>query len=277
MQILAFMENLRHIFAEKGVLEYPVFPISLINSWGHPDFLLAMYRKTRISGFVFQPMQADITAFEDVTVKAADLLWLMNAGVADFSVVATNFLAALQENLVPGRKESAFALVADLAFVPVYGERGAFWKILFDGVACGRLALYSEILAEPLPEPIPVMRLELSRLQYFLSPERFNSLPCWGSDIQMQNFVSLSAWQSCQIDNLPEFNARIELLDTDAKSGPEALLCEYLRLYNSSRKLFENNSEVFRRLSRSLKKTIGDISVKTPVASSSATVGSKNV
>lgn len=255
MHILALMEKLREIFAVKGIVELPVFPLPLVASWCHPDILLSMHLKLKSRGFVFQPMQTVELEFKESAIRPPDLLWLVKAGQTDFGAVVSSFLLELQQLLVPDRTEPAFSLVANVKHTAARGERGAFWHVLLDGVECGSLSLYSEIFAEPLREPMPILRLELCRLQCFLSHERFNSQPCWGSGLSLQQFATLSAWQA-HAEPVVDFSGEIKKINSSLAADPCAGVCMLLRLYSNYQLLIEGNDEMGQILRKSIKESI---------------------
>lgn len=255
MHILALMEKLRDIFAGKGIVELPVFPLPLVASWCHPDILLAMHLKVRPRGFVFQPMQTVDAEFRDPGIRPPDFLWLVKAGQTDFGVTVSSFLLELQQLLVPERSEPAFSLVANVKHTASGGERGAFWHILFDGVECGSLSLYSEVFAEPLREPMPVLRLELCRLQCFLSHERFAGQPCWSSGQSLQQFATLSAWQT-HAESVADLSGEMKKISAALAVDPCAGVCKFLRLYSTYQSLIDGNAELGQILRKSIKEAI---------------------
>jgi len=269
LHILALMERLREIFAGKGIVELPVFPLPLVASWCHPDILLAMFLKLKSRGFVFQPMQTAEPGFQESAIRPPDLLWLIKAGQNDFGVVVSAFLGELQQLLVPDRTEPAFSVVANVKHVAAKGERGAFWHVLLDGVECGSLSLYSEVFAEPLREPMPILRLELCRLQCFLSPERFNNQPCWGNGLNLQHFATLSAWQT-QTEPVADLAGEIKKISSTIGTDPCTGVCVLLRLYSNYQLLIDANEELGQLLRKSIKESIAHAG--TWLADSQATV-----
>ncbi len=200
-------------------------------------------------------MQTVDPDFQESAIRPPDLLWLIKAGQNDFGVVVSAFLTELQQLLVPDRTEPAFSLVANVKHTAARGERGAFWHVLLDGVECGSLSLYSEVFAEPLREPMPILRLELCRLQCFLSQERFNSQPCWGNGINLQQFATLSAWRA-HAEPVADFAGEIKKITSSLSTDPCAGVCKFLRLYSNHHLLIEGNDEFGQILRKSIKESI---------------------
>lgn len=280
MHSLELMEKLRGIFVAQGIFELPTFPMPLVTSWCHPDLLLAMHKKTNCRGFVFQPMQPLESSFEEIPGRSPDLLWLIDAGVNNFSAVATEILLKLQEVLMPGRAEPAFSLVASSHKMHSAGERGAFWQILFDGVACGSLELFAEVFYAPLPNPIPVLRLELNLLQCFLSPERFKGQLFWSDAASIQQLVSFSAWQSLAEfhDSSPDdLSSQIRLIAADLAREPALCLCRYLRLYCIYRDRIEKDEQLLSSFTTALKEVIAMTGAQMSAPIKSANTVNKDV
>lgn len=248
MNVLSLMAVLRKVFSGREIPEFPSFPVSLVESWCHPDLFLSMAGRTFGQCFIFQTFATSDGFLADTAIKTPDLIWLVDKADLPLSKGVPDFLVSLRHELVPGREDADFAIISDSRRKLGKGEAGAFWKILFAGVECGRLSLYSAIPGSSLSDSgAAVVTLQLNILAALLSPVTANEPARWADNITVSGALALRAWQHSEDNTVVNDKQLLELLNK-ALVGSEidaaGAFCRMFKLYNQHAQAINKNADL---------------------------------
>lgn len=241
------MEQIRRLMADRGVCEVPQYPEPLQQVWYHPDFLMAARGNTLAHCFCFQPIWshgAGAAAGRDSCMPAFS--WLMNCSEKDFSAAVADFISDLHFALTSSREDSGFALVAERGQGGLVRDRGCCWRLLYNGVCCGQICLFSELFFQPLTRSAVMLVLDLAKLPGLHEPESFGRPVLWADGSTAENVLALRAWQ-----------LRLSAEMSQQKQADNGLeLCRLISRMNAGGLDSAKDAEVLRQLSLSINDTI---------------------
>lgn len=212
----------------RQILELPVFPYCLCQNWSHPDVFAAVISQKFPRGFVFQPLKEgldpDITSVEG----APGFIWLVDCSIQEMPGLLSDFFQQLQSRLnVPA--DQAFSIKAADCITPE--ATGAGWKIMFHGIPCGELHIYSELKGVRAASQQPLLRLDLCILQKCMLKD-FNADICWQQTRTAGRFLADVGWRAKPVESISDVNEALNQIMT-GKFLPEELFSQLLAFYNS--------------------------------------------
>lgn len=212
---------------KRQILELPVFPCSLVDNWGHPDIFSGLIYDKAGCGFVFQPFKENCGAKSDSFKCIPEFIWLVNTELNLFTGAMADFFSDLHNSINPD-SDGAFSLQA-MAWNKS-ASCGASWKILYNGVQCGELLIYSEVSGIPTSITFPLIRINLEMLQKSILKD-FKAEISWQNGRPAGSFLSLKSWleQPSGSNDAAGYFQQI----VNEKRNPEHLLGNLLAFYSS--------------------------------------------
>ncbi len=256
MFLLQLIEALRKVLQGSGVPEILPFPAPLAEPWCHPDIFLAMTGNGVEKCFVLQNVALRQTFLSDSATHGPDMIWVSGAGrnVPDEQIFM--ILAAIKNELLPENESAAFSFAADSRRKFCCSETGATWKILFCGVECGRLFIYSSLPGCCLADkPATVVSLNLRKLSRLVS-EHLTESPAWAENVPFSSLLANHAWTP-PAKNCDAGIAREDLLqDLPGDSSDQEKFCRLLGAYNHYCWLIAGDHDLQAECNRRLQKLL---------------------
>ncbi len=256
MFLLQLIEALRKVFQGSGVPEILPFPAPLAEPWCHPDIFLAMTGSGVKNCFVLQNVAIRPVFLSDSTTHGPDMIWVSGAGhkVPDEQVF--KILAAIKKELLPDNESAIFSFAADSRRKFNCSETGATWKILFCGVECGRMFIYSSLPGCSLQaKPATVVSLNLRKLSRLVS-EHLSEPPAWAENVPFSCLLANYAWTpsaKCSDVSL----AKEELFhEFSGVVSDQEKFCRLLGAYNRYLWLISGDQELQSECNRRLQKLL---------------------
>ncbi len=248
LYLLQVIDSLRQVFVAAGVVEIPPFPAPLSEPWCHPDFYFAMSGKGLPGCFAFQFAVPSATFLAERSVSDPDLIWVENISAADFAKWIGGFFESAQQKLLPDHENTVFSLLPDSRRRFSGFETGASWKIMFTGVECGRLTLYSAFPGYSSPDrAAAALILDVRTLARLTASETNSEAVHWSSEFPFSRLLAAHAWH--RVDDSDRvagselmvlFEKLISLQDTSI----ERAICNLLQFYNLYARSIGRNHEV---------------------------------
>lgn len=271
MFLLQLIEALRKVLQGSGVPEILPFPAPLAEPWCHPDIFLAMTGSGVKNCFVLQNVAIRPAFLSDSTTHGPDMIWVSGVGrnVPDEKVFAV--LAAIKNELLPENESAVFSLAADSRRRFCCSETGATWKILFCGVECGRLFIYSSLPGCHLQDkPATVVSLNLRKLSRLVS-EHLTESPAWAENVPFSSLLANYAWTP-SLRTADAAMVKEELLhDPSEGNSDQEKFCRLLGAYNQHLWLIAEDQELQTECNRRLQKLLETMqkAAQKPVAETS--------
>ena len=247
LNILRYMDQIRRLMADRGVCEVPQYPEPLQRVWYHPDLLVTARSGSPAHCFCFQ------TIWNRGTGAAAGcdsctpaFVWLMDCSEKNFSAAVADFISDLHFAMTNSREDSGFALIADRCQGGAVRDRGCCWQLLYYGVSCGQICLFSEMFFQPLARPAVIMVLDLAKLPGLHDPKSLGQPVLWGNGAVASDMLALRAWQ---LRSSADVNQQ-----KHADSGME--LCRLISRLNSGIVDSSKDSEALKQLSASVSEAV---------------------
>ncbi len=256
MFLLQLIEVLRKVFQGSGIPEILPFPASIAEPWCHPDIFLAMTGSGLKSCFVLQNVANRPAFLNDSATHGLDMIWVSSVGqkVPDEQVFGA--LAAVKKELLPENESAVFSFAADSRRKFCCSETGATWKLLFCGVECGRMFIYSSLPGCNLQDkPATVVSLNLKKLSRLVS-EHLAESPAWSENVPFSSLLTSYAWTPPQGSSEPGL-AKDELLqDFSGANSDQEKFCRLLGAYNRHLLLVAGDQELQAECNRRLQKLL---------------------
>lgn len=256
MFLQQLIEALRKVLQGYGVPEILPFPAPLAEPWCHPDIFLAMTGGGVKTCFVLQNIANRPAFLSDSATHGLDMIWVPGAAhnVPDEQIFGA--LTAIKNELLPENESAVFSFAADSRRRFCCSETGATWKILFCGVECGRMFIYSSLPGCSLQDKsATVVSLNLRRLSYLVS-EHLNESPAWAENVPFSSLLANYAWRPSSISH-DASAAKEELLrDICGVASDQEKFCRLLGAYNKYVWLIADDHELQTECNRRLQKLL---------------------
>jgi len=178
----------------RQVLELPLFPCSLSQDWAHPDIFAAIISRKFPPGFVFQPLKNSLDEEIASIQTVPGFIWLIDSNVRQMPELLSDFFQKLQKQLKTG-DDQAFSIKAT---DPLNSEAaGACWKIMYLGIPCGEIHIYSELKGFRASSQLPLLRLDLGILQKCILKDFYAEI-CWQQSRPAGKFLADFGWKQSQ-------------------------------------------------------------------------------
>lgn len=250
MNILRHMEQMRRLLTERGACEVPQYPEPLAQVWYHPDLLLAARSGGKANCFCFQTLWqrgTGVTAAGYSCMPA--LVWLMDCSEKDFSAIVVDFISDLHFALTNSREDSGFSLVADNGCYRCRNDRGCCWKLQYNGVSCGNISLFSELVFQPLERSAVMLVLDLAKLPLLLHQKDPGQPVLWAEKSAAGELLALRAWQlKCPVASRENLSQR--------QVDPGLELCRLVSVLNAETLVAEQDEAQLKQLSKSINDTV---------------------
>lgn len=212
----------------RQVLELPVFPHSLCKNWSHPDIFAAVISRKFPRGFVFQPIKEGLDPDIASVQGAPGFIWLIDCSIQAMPELLSDFFQKLQRQLNISA-DQAFSIKA--ADCKNSESVGACWKIMFLGISCGEINIYSELKSVRAFSPRqPLLRLDLCILQKCILKD-FNAEICWQQAKTAGRFLADIGWREKPEESFVDVNEVLNRI-VAGKLQTEELFSRLLAFYN---------------------------------------------
>ena len=268
MFLLQLIEALRKVFQGSGIPEILPFPASIAEPWCHPDIFLAMTGSGLKSCFVLQNVANRPAFLSDSTTHGPDIIWVSGPGQKIPDEKVFGVLAAVKKELLPENGPAVFSFAADSRRKFFCSEAGATWKLLFCGVECGRMFIYSSLPGCSLHDkPATVVSLNLKRLSRLITGQQ-TVQPAWSENVPFTSLLTGYAWTPPG-ENPDAQKVKDELLqDFSEVSSDQERFCRFLGVYNRYLWFIAGDHELQAECNRRLQKllTTTQNTLQKPVA-----------
>lgn len=258
MNIIKLMTILRKIFTQFEVPEMPAFPASLAENWCHPDFYLSMKGNKLGPCFTFQSFFKPDGFLSADTTKTPDLIWLVSTQVGPNVYINSirRFFEILSGQILQDETDNIFAVIPDLRRKLNPGEAGVFWKIIFAGVECGRISLYSCLPGAKFnSNGSVIVTLQLNKIVSILTSTDFSVPAPWVGNLSASTSMAMHAWQQLEEDSGFMSSRILEALNY--KTDNEKLLiksfCKVFRVYNNYSRHINQEPELYNSFANAIK------------------------
>lgn len=256
MFLLQLIESLRKVLQGSGVPEILPFPAPIAEPWCHPDIFLAMAGSGIKNCFVLQNVAIRPAFLSDSATHGPDMIWVSGFGRNVPNDKVFGVLTAVKNELLPENESAVFSFAADSRRRFCCSETGATWKVLFCGVECGRLFIYSSLPGCRIQDkPATVVSLNLRKLSRLVS-EHLTESPAWAENIPFSSLLANYAWAPSLKPSEANIAREDLLRDMSGLNSDQENFCRLLGAYNQHFWLVVDDHELQAECNRRLQKLL---------------------